>query len=134
MITVSTTVNAPIEKVWKYWTEPQHITKWNFAVEQWCCPSATNDLRAGGKFTSRMEAKDGSMGFDFEGTYSDVQPQKRLAYTIADGRKVTVDFTKEGSSTRVVESFEPESQHPEDFQKQGWQSILDNFKKYTEAN
>ncbi|MBK5272110.1 MAG: SRPBCC family protein [Bacteroidia bacterium] len=133
-MTVEATVNAPAEKVWKYWSGPEHIVKWCSASDDWHTPSATNDLRVGGKFTSRMEAKDGSMGFDFGGVYDVVNTNQMIAYTMDDGRKVNVVFTKEGNTTRIAESFEAESENPIEMQRGGWQAILDNFKKYTETN
>ena len=134
VVTVETTINAPVEKVWKYWTLPEHITKWNYASDDWHSPRAENDLREGGKFTARMEAKDGSMGFDFGGEYTTVKTNEKIAYTMGDGRKVNVTFSGTGNQTRVVESFDAENTHPVEFQKQGWQMILDNFRKYVEAN
>ena len=134
IITVETLVNAPIEKVWAYWSEPSHIMKWNSASDDWHTPFAENDLRTGGSFKSRMEARDGSFGFDFGGTYDDVEEHKYIEYTMGDGRKVKVKFSSEGNSTKVSESFEAESTNPAEMQKTGWQSILDNFKKYTEDN
>jgi uncharacterized protein YndB with AHSA1/START domain len=133
-ITVQNTVNAPVEKVWKYWISPEHITKWNNASDDWHSPSAKNDVRVGGKFSVRMEARDGSMGFDFGGVYDDVKTNELIKYTMDDGRKVVVKFSGSGNETKVVETFEAENTHPEDFQKGGWQAILDNFKKYVEAN
>lgn len=133
-ITVSAQVGASPEKVWELWTNPQHITKWNNASDDWHSPSAENDLRDGGRFKTRMEAKDGSMGFDFEGTYNTVIPNEHITYTLGDGRRVTVMFTPKGNGTYVEETFEAENQHPEEFQKAGWQAILDNFKKYAESN
>lgn len=133
-ITVETTVNAPIEKVWAYWTEPEHIKKWNSASDDWHTPKAENDLREGGSFSSRMEAKDGSMGFDFGGTYTTVMNKKEIAYTMGDDRKVSVTFDGHGDHTHIVESFDAESENSPEMQKAGWQSILDNFKKYTEEN
>ncbi|MGN6164821.1 MAG: SRPBCC family protein [Flavisolibacter sp.] len=133
-ITVATTVQAPVAKVWEYWTKPEHIVKWSNASDDWHTPRAENDLRVGGSFLSRMEAKDGSFGFDFGGVYDDVQQHRHIAYTIGDGRKVTVDFSSEGDTTKVVESFEAENTHPIEMQRGGWQAILDNFKKYTEAH
>ncbi len=133
-ITVETKVNASPEKVWRYWTGPDHITKWNFASDDWHSPTATNDLKVGGRFTSRMEAKDGSMGFDFGGTYSKVKSNEHIAYTMDDGRKVEVHFKEEGGNTHVIETFEAESQNSIDLQRNGWQAILNNFKKYTEEN
>ena len=133
-IKIEATIAAPLPKVWTHWTSPEHITKWNFAVEDWHCPRATNDLRAGGKYTARMEAKNGSFGFDFEGIYDEVVPQARLRYTMADGRTVATDFVKVGDQTRVTSVFVAESQNSEERQRGGWQSILDRFKKYVEAS
>jgi len=133
-ITIETVVNAPIDKVWESWTNPAHITKWCNASEDWHAPSATNDLRVGGAYSTRMEAKDGSMGFDFGGVYDDVSTNELIASTLGDNRKVVVHFSSEGDTTKIVETFEPESANPLDMQKMGWQSILDNFKRYTEAN
>jgi len=133
-ITVETTVNAPLSKVWEYWTEPKHITAWCQASDDWCAPYADNDVKENGKFKTTMAAKDGSMKFDFEGIYTAVDPQRRLAYTIGDGRKVTVDFVEKGKQTLVTEKFETEDTHSPEMQRQGWQAILDNFKKYTENN
>ena len=134
VITVENTVNAPVKKVWEYWARPEHITKWSNASDDWHTPRAENDLRTGGKFVSRMEAKDGSMGFDFGGTYDEVRDNEYIEYTMGDNRKVKVTFTSNGSSTKIVESFEAEDTHPIEMQRGGWQAILDNFKKYTEAN
>lgn len=133
-ITVQTIVNAPVEIVWQYWTDPEHIVRWNNASADWHTPWAENDLRAGGKFTSRMEARDGSMGFDFEGVYDAVKIYEQIEYSIADGRKVKIVFKELDELTEVVETFEAESVNPIELQRAGWQSILDNFKKYTEAN
>jgi uncharacterized protein YndB with AHSA1/START domain len=133
-ITVETPVNAPVEKVWSYFTQPQHVKKWNNASNDWHTPRAENDLRVGGNFVYRMEAKDGSFGFDFGGTYDAVDQNEYLEYTIGDGRKVKISFIPEGTSTKVVENFEAETTNPVELQRTGWQSILDNFKKYTEAN
>jgi len=134
VITVSSTINAPVAKVWDYWTAPQHIMQWNAASPDWHTPSATNDLRTGGTFSSRMEARDGSMGFDFFGTYDDVRNHQYIEYTMGDGRKVKVTFSSNGDSTNVSESFEAEGTHSLEMQQGGWQSILDNFKRYTETN
>ena len=131
-ITIETTINAPVEKVWKCWSTPEDIMKWNNASPDWHTPSAKNDLRQGGKFIARMEARDGSMGFDFGGTYSEVILHKHISFTLEDNRKVTVIFSSLANSTRVVESFEAESTNSEELQRTGWQSILDNFKKYVE--
>ena len=132
-ITIEATVNAPVQKVWNYWTSPEHITKWNNASPDWHTPSATNDLRPGGKFNSRMEAKDGSVGFDFWGTYDVVKPNEYIEYTMGDGRKVKNTFTGKGNQTHITSSFEAENENPIEMQKGGWQAILDNFKSYTES-
>lgn len=132
-ITVEATINAPVEKVWEYWTEPQHITKWNNASDDWHTPVAENDLRAGGKFLTRMEAKDGSFGFDFGGVYDEVRTNEFISYTLGDGRKVSITFTSQGNETYVSETFDAESENPIEMQKGGWQAILDNFKKYAES-
>ncbi len=134
MLTVESTINAPVEKVWQYWTSPEHITKWNSASEDWHTPHAENDLRPGGRYSSRMEAKDGSMGFDFWGIYDAVRDNEYIESTMGDGRKMMVSFAQSGDSTKVVENFEAESENPIELQQGGWQAILDNFKKYTEAN
>lgn len=133
-ITVEATVNAPVEKVWKFWTSPEHIIKWNSPSEDWHTPKAENDLRVGGSFTSRMEAKDGSFGFDFGGVYDTVKPNELIAYTLGDGRKVEIQFTDNGDSTTVAESFDTESENPVEMQRGGWQAILNSFKTYTETN
>ena len=131
-ITVTTKVNAPVEKVWTLFNGPEHITKWAAASDDWHTTKSENDLRKGGKFTSRMEAKDGSFGFDFGGVYDEVRENEYIEYTLGDGRKVTIDFTPEGDSTAIVQTFEPESENPREMQQGGWQAILDNFKKYAE--
>ncbi|WP_285655299.1 SRPBCC family protein [Allomuricauda sp. NBRC 101325] len=133
MISITTTIDSNLAKVWECWTRPEHITQWNFASEDWCCPTAQNNLQVGGTFTSRMEAKDGSMGFDFEGKYLEVVPQKTIIYTIADGRKVTIELSESANGVELVESFETEDTHTEEQQRAGWQAILDNFKKYVES-
>ena len=133
-ITVENTVNAAVEKAWKCWTSPEHIIHWNNASDDWHTPVAENDLRNGGKFFSRMEAKDGSMGFDFEGVYDEVITNELIAYTLGDGRKVKITFSREGGQTKIVETFETENENSIELQRGGWQAILDNFKKYTEAN
>ncbi|RNB53893.1 SRPBCC family protein [Brevibacillus gelatini] len=132
--TVQAVIQAPVEKVWEYWTEPEHITKWNQASDDWHAPRAENDLRVGGKFVTRMEAKDGSMGFDFGGTYDVVKLHEEIAYTMGDGRKVEITFIARGNETEVVETFDAEDIHPVEYQQAGWQAILDNFKKYTETH
>jgi uncharacterized protein YndB with AHSA1/START domain len=134
VITIENTVNAPVEKVWKLWTGAEHIKKWNNASDDWHTTAAENDLQVGGKFTARMEAKDGSFGFDFWGLYDEIKTNELIAYTIGDGRKVKIIFTPAGNSTKIVETFEAEGTNPIEMQKGGWQNILDNFKKYTESH
>lgn len=133
-ITVEATVKAPVEKVWRFWTMPEHITKWNHASDDWHSPSGQNDLRPGGKFSIRMEARDGSMGFDFGGEYDEVVTNELISYTLGDGRRVKVRFTANGNETKVVENFEAEDTNSIEMQRGGWQAILDNFKKYVESN
>jgi uncharacterized protein YndB with AHSA1/START domain len=133
-ITVESTINAPVEKVWKYWSAPEHITKWCSPSEDWHAPRAENDLTKGGKFLTRMEAKDGSFGFDFAGVYDEVKTNELIEYTMSDGRNVVIKFAGNASETRVTETFDPETQNSLEMQKAGWQAILDNFKKYTEEN
>ncbi|HEY1200761.1 MAG TPA: SRPBCC family protein [Niastella sp.] len=133
-ITVQSTVNAPVEKVWKYWSDPAHITQWCQASDDWHAPHAENDLRTGGKFSTTMAAKDGSFSFDFGGIYDNVVEHQLIEYTMGDGRKVSVIFTAKGDQTEVVETFDMENTHSEEMQRGGWQAILDNFRKYTEAN
>lgn len=134
MITVETMVKAPIEKVWKHWTTPSSINQWCSPSPDWETVNAQNDLRVGGEFSSRMQAKDGSMGFDFGGVYSDVIPNQYIAYAINDGRKVEISFREENGLVHVRESFELESINPEEMQRGGWQAILDSFRDFTEAN
>lgn len=132
-ITVEATINASVQKVWECWTEPQHITKWCFASDDWHAPVAENDLRAGGSFMSRMEAKDGSFGFDFGGVYDGVITHEHISYTMEDTRKVKISFAGDNNSTKVVETFEAETENPIEMQQAGWQAILNNFKKYVES-
>jgi uncharacterized protein YndB with AHSA1/START domain len=132
-IKVETTVNAPVEKVWKLWTTPEDIMQWNQASEDWHTTQVQNDLRTGGNFMSRMEAKDGSFGFDFAGTYDEVKPYEYIEYTMGDDRKVKIDFRSDGDVTHIAEVFEAEQTHTEELQRTGWQAILDNFKKYVES-
>ena len=133
-IVIEVSVEAVIDKVWQYWTVPEFITQWNFASDDWCCPSAENDLSEGGHFSWRMEAKSGDIGFDFSGTYDVIVPEKLIRYTLDDGRKVSIEFISDGGSTQVIESFEPESMNPAEMQKTGWQMILNNFKKLVETS
>ena len=134
MITVRTTINASIDKVWNFWTLPEHITKWSFASPDWHTPFAENDLKEGGKFKSTMAAKDGSMSFDFEGEYTLVKQNEAIEYRMADGRKVEISFAATPNEVEVIESFDPETQNPEEMQRGGWQAILDNFKSYLESS
>lgn len=132
-ITIEATVNAPVAKVWKAWNTPADIMQWNTADPGWHCPFSENDLRVGGKFKNRMEAKDGSFGFDFEGEYNKVELHKEISYTMSDGRKATTFFAEQNGNTNIATTFDAESENDPEFQKQGWQAILDNFVKYVEA-
>ena len=131
-VTVEATINADRKKVWDYYTNPQHITQWNFADPSWHCPNAENDMRVGGKYRARMEAKDGSFGFDFEAIYSELVAGEKFTYEMADCRQATVIFTGSDGQTEVMVEFDAETENPVEMQKAGWQAILDNFKKYTE--
>jgi len=131
-ITVQVTVNAGIEKVWDFFTSPEHIIKWNTANSDWHTPRADNDLRVGGKFIYRMESRDSSFGFDFSGQYEVVKVNELIKYTLDDERKVEINFTSKGDITEVKETFEPETENLPELQQTGWQAILDNFKNYTE--
>jgi uncharacterized protein YndB with AHSA1/START domain len=131
-ITVETTVAVPVADVWRAYTTPTDIVKWNAASDDWHTTKASVDLRDGGAFSSRMEAKDGSMGFDFAGTYTKISPENRIEYAFGD-RTAQVQFTPLGNSTQVSVTFDPETTHPVEFQRAGWQAILDNFKKYVES-
>ena len=133
-LTINTTINAPVKKVWEMFNNPEHVIKWNNPSPDWHTPKAENDLREGGNFIYRMEAKDGSFGFDFGGTYDEVKAHERIAYTLGDGRKVDADFKEEGDVTHIVENFEAETQNTLEMQQAGWQGILDNFKSYVESN
>ncbi|AWI25955.1 SRPBCC family protein [Flavobacterium pallidum] len=132
-ITVKTTVNAPVEKVWQLWNNPDDITKWCSPSPEWHTPRSENDLREGGSFTSTMAARDGSMSFDFKGTYTKVDHNRFIAYTIEDGRKVEITFEGQAGQTILTETFDAENINPVEMQQGGWQAILDNFKKYAEA-
>lgn len=132
-ITVSVTVFLPADKAWEVWTNPQHVTQWNSASPEWHTPKAENDLRAGGTFSYRMEARDGSFGFDFAGQYDEVIPMEKIAYTIADGRKVVITFTEQEGATEVIEVFEAENTNPIEMQRAGWQAIMDHYKEYAEG-
>lgn len=132
-ITVEATINAPVEKVWNHWTGSEHVTKWCNASDDWHTPSAENDLRVGGKFVTRMEAKDGSFGFDFGGVYDEVKTNELIAYTLEDGRKVRITFSGNNYVTEVLETFDAETINSIELQRDGWQAIMDNFKKYIES-
>jgi uncharacterized protein YndB with AHSA1/START domain len=134
MLTIEVTVQATVEKVWEYWINPKHIMIWNTASPDWHTTKAENDVRVGGKFLSRMEAKDGSFGFDFWGIYDAVTVNEYLAYTMGDGRKASLRFSSEAAATKVVIDFEAENENSLELQQSGWQSILNNFKTYTENN
>lgn len=134
VIRIQTSVNAPVEKVWEYWSKPGHITQWNSASDDWHTPRAENDLRVGGSFSSRMEAKDGSFGFDFGGVYDAVRKNEYIEYTLGDNRNVKINFDARGNSTNMVIDFEAEGTNPVEMQRGGWQAILDSFKRYTENN
>ena len=131
-ITVQTVVNANAKKVWDFYNNPKHIIHWNFADPSWHCPNAENDMRVGGKYKARMEAKDGSFGFDFETIYTEIQDGKQFS-TEFGGRTSTVQFNDLERQTEVVITFDPENENPIEMQRGGWQAILDNFKKYVEA-
>lgn len=130
---VETTANAPVEKVWKAWNTPSDIQQWNKPDPSWHCPSSKNDLKTGGKFSNRMEAKDGSYGFDFAGTYDKVDEFKEISYTMEDGRSATTLFTEQDGKTNIETTFDAETQNEPEFQRQGWQAILDNFVNYVES-
>lgn len=132
-ITVQAVIQAPIDSVWKSWITPEDIVGWNFASEDWHCPKAENDLKVGGKFLFRMEAKDGSFGFDFEGIYTTVKTNELIEYVLADDRKISISFTDLGTQTKVTEIFDAETENPVEMQQDGWQAILNHFKKYTES-
>jgi uncharacterized protein YndB with AHSA1/START domain len=134
MITVQNTINASIDKVWEFWTQPEHIKNWSFASAEWHTPYAENDLKVGGKFKSTMAAKDGSMSFDFGGEYTLVEKNKAIEYVMEDGRKVEITFTETPDGVEIIESFDPETQNSDEMQQGGWNAILDNFKSYVEQN
>lgn len=133
VVTITATVKVSTAKAWQVWNAPEHIMNWNFASDDWHCPAAKSDLRTGGTFSATMAAKDGSMSFEFGGVYDVVEPEKHLAYTMGDGRKVDVVFESSAEGTVITESFEAESVHPVDLQKAGWQAILNNYVSYAES-
>lgn len=132
-LVVQTTIAADKQKVWNYYTQPEHITQWNFAHPSWHCPHATNDLRVGGRYLARMEARDGSFGFDFDAIYTEIIPGEAFTYAFG-GRLATVTFEASAGATQVTVTFDPETENDKEMQRQGWQAILDNFKQYTERN
>ena len=135
VIKVDTNISAPVEKVWKFYNEPQHITQWNYASEDWHCPSAENDFRVGGKLKTRMETKDNSSGFDFEARYLEIVPHQKIVYILEEeNRKVSIGFRQIKDKTYISITFEGESTYPIEDQRQGWQAILKNFKRYAERN
>ncbi len=131
-ITIKTIINAPIEKVWDYWSKPEHVTKWAFASNDWEAPYAENDLRTDGRFKTTMAAKDKSASFDFEGTYTNVKDHEHIEYVMSDGRTVKTVFTQTPTNEEIIQTFDPESENSLEMQRSGWQAILDNFKKYVE--
>ncbi|NVK44369.1 MAG: SRPBCC domain-containing protein [Oceanospirillaceae bacterium] len=131
-ITIEATVNSDLQTTWDSYTQPEHITQWNFADDSWHCPWAENDLKVGGKMKSRMEAKDGSFGFDFEGIYDVVEDKQKLVYHLEDGRVVETTFADKGGSVLVTTTFDAETENPIEMQRGGWQMILNNYKKHTE--
>lgn len=133
-ITIEAFISVEVKKVWDNYTKPEHITKWNHASDDWHCPSASNDMQVGGKYSARMEAKDGSFGFDFEATYDEIINQKKIAYTMTDGRQVITEFDNLSGKTKVTTTFDAENENPVEMQRTGWQAIMDNFKKYVESN
>ncbi|WP_432709991.1 SRPBCC domain-containing protein [Pedobacter sp.] len=133
-ITIQSTVSADKSKAWNYYTMPEHITQWNFATDDWECPKVENDMQVGRKYYARMEAKDGSVGFDFEAIYDDIDEGESFTYTMLDNRQVDVNFESIGDETLVTITFDAEKENSEELQRSGWQAILDNFKRYVEAN
>ena len=132
-IAIEQVVNRERSDVWRLFNEPAHIVNWNFATDEWCCPRAENDLRVGGRLRSRMEARDGSFGFDFEAVYDEVVQESRIVYTMTDGRRAETTFEDLGDATRVATTFDAEQENPADMQRMGWQAILNNFKTYAES-
>lgn len=133
-ITIEAIVNAPIEKIWKYWNEPEHITQWCFASDDWHAPHASNDLVIGGQLNVRMESKDGTEGFDMIGTYTAVEEYKNIEYVMDDGRTVKTEFIQQEGGYKIIETFDPEDENPLEMQQAGWQAILNNFKQYVDLS
>ncbi len=131
-ITIQANVNADINTVWNKYTDPQHIIHWNFASDDWSCPSASNDLRVGGKYVARMEAKDGSFGFDLEAIYNELDPLSKIKYSFSDDREIEIFFKSNDESTDIKIIFDAETLNPLEMQREGWQAILNNFKAYAE--
>ncbi|MFH7016908.1 SRPBCC family protein [Flavobacterium sp. FlaQc-47] len=134
MITVQSTINASIDKVWEFWTLPEHIKNWSYASAEWHSPHAENDLQVGGKFKTTMAAKDASISFDFGGEYTLVEKNKAIEYVLEDGRKVEITFEETPDGVKITESFDPETENSDEMQQGGWNAILDNFKSYVESN
>ncbi len=132
-ISIETTVKAPLEQVWLCFVTPQHIVGWNFAIDEWCCPRAELDLVDGGTFNYRMEAKDGSIGFDFSGEFIAIRPYQAICYSLGDARQVDIQFSESPQGIRVQQTFEAEDEHSAEQQRQGWLGILQNFKAYVES-
>lgn len=133
-VKIEVLIATSLAKAWSFWTDPKHITQWNFAIPEWHCPKANNDLRVGGQYSARMEARDGSFGFDLEAVYNEVIDQKKIVYTMSDGRQAATDFEQVGDKIKVTTIFDAENQNPVEMQKNGWQAILNNFKAYAEKN
>ena len=133
-ISIETTINEPLETVWTAWTTPEDITQWNFASDDWICPKAEIEIKQGGSFNYRMEAKDGLMGFDFCGIFSIIEEPNKIEYVLEDDRKVLITFSETDQGIKLVEAFDAEDEHSAEQQKQGWQSILNNFKQYVESH
>ncbi|MBN2618752.1 MAG: SRPBCC domain-containing protein [Spirochaetales bacterium] len=131
-ISIEATINAENNKVWDYYTKPEHIIHWNFASDDWCCPMAENNMVVGGKYFARMEARDKSFGFDFITIYKEIRDKEYFLYTMEDGRDVSVSFAGIDNITNIKIVFDAEKNNSEDLQKNGWQAILNNFKKYVE--
>lgn len=132
-ISIQVKIEAPLKLSWKCWTTPEDITQWNQASEDWHCPLAVNDLRPGGIFSYRMESRDGSFGFDFSGVYQKVKINEQIDYLLDDGRKVEISFADKAGLTEINQTFEAENQNPVQLQRDGWQAILNSFKKHTES-
>lgn len=133
-ITIESRINAPLDRVWAAWNTPTDILRWNAAQDDWHTTRSEVDLRAGGRFVSRMEAKDGSVGFDFSGEYSRVEPMRRIEYRMDDGREVQTGFSEQDGGVHVKTTFDAESENPPEMQRAGWQAILDNFRRYVETS